>query len=72
MVEIPWLSVQWARSPGSILVGEFRFHKPHGTVKKKKKKKKRKGEPETNWSSQIPQAGFDIWQAMRPSALKLD
>lgn len=61
MVEIPWLSVQWAKSPGSI--PDWRIQIPQATWhgQKEKEEEKRKGEPETNWSSQIPQAGFDIW-----------
>ena len=37
MVEIPWLS-SGLRVQIQSLVGELRFHKPHGTIKKKKEK----------------------------------
>ena len=59
MVEIPWLSVQWAKGPGSI--PGWRIQIPQATWHGPKEEEKCKGEPETNWSSQIPQAGFDIW-----------
>ena len=39
MVEIPWLS-SGLRVQIQSLVGELRFHKPHGTIKKKKEKKR--------------------------------
>lgn len=58
MAQAPWLSVQWAKGPGSIPGWRIQIQQATQHGQKEEEEEKCKGEPETNWSSQ---AGFDIW-----------